>query len=86
MNYTASTLECPICGKKPKIKIKRYPNGGTDVTIKCQKRFGNNKHRVRIIAGAASETWACEKAIDKWKEACEEIEEESLDFESEVSE
>lgn len=70
----ANLKRCPICGKKPKIKIENYSyNGmGAYVTIRC-KPFLHHSH-LEVTSGKASLNRAAADATEYWNEKVDQIE------------
>ena len=56
-------LRCPICLKKPKLKIDHMPTG-TFVTIRCKPLF--RKTHLEVIQGKANEERAMLYATNDW--------------------
>ena len=58
-------LSCPICGRKPKLKIEYYPTGAV-VRIKCKPFF--RKVHLEVVDGKALPDKAVRNAINCWNE------------------
>lgn len=57
-------LKCPICGKEPKVKTRRFSGNSGMVTIQCKPLF--LKAHVCVSSSKASVENALDDATEKW--------------------
>ena len=72
---TPRMLNCPVCGKQPKIKYNHIPTG-CFVKIQCKPFFG--KAHLEVEHGAALEERALQMATDDWNNEVEIVESNQL--------
>lgn len=56
--------KCPVCRKRPRVKMERHPGGGAFCTIECRPWFG--KPHMRVCHGKSTDDRALSYAVAEW--------------------